>query len=835
MRIFLYTLILIVAIAVTSKAQVTGLSGWDICLDPGHSQTENMGIYGYSEAEKNLRVGLRLREMLLSETDIDTVYITRTNDQRSITLGERTDYANGLGASWFHSIHSNAPSQTANSTLLIWGQLSNGNEKSPPGGKAMSDIMIEYLTAGMRTNTVYGSIGDCDLYTSWGSDYCARSGGPYLHVNRESDMPSELSEAGFHTNPTQNQLNMNADWKRLEARTFYWSILEFHNIPRPEVSILTGIVRNGETGQAINGAEILVNDSLYVTDTYESLFYKYPSAPGFLRNGFYYFEDVVGDTVEVIAYAEGFDRDTLKVAMVDDFFTFLDINLVSNELPYVKSTYPVDGDSSFSILDNIGVEFSRPMNTASVETTLVLNPDIEIELSWTEDESRLLIASDSLKFLTQYTITISGMSEDQFGHQLDGNQDGTGGDDYTFGFKTGTDTDPPYLEESYPAYNQRNVELHPLVSLTYNEELDPATVTQDIFSIERVANESSIGLELEHYVVNKQSVVNLFPDDKLLPDERYITQIAEGIKDLLGNSVTFSLSYPFNTGEEDITIRSIDNFESGVSNWWQPSASGSTTGIDVGTTRDVNQEILNLLTNSTLSMVLNYSWDLNAPSWLIRLHLPWQVARDIVFDTDNIMQAYIFGDGSKNQFRFALDEGDASGWPNHEVSQWYTIDWIGWKLVEWDLSDPSQVGDWIGNGVLDGTRYAMDSFQLQYVDGVEEQGTIYFDDLRLVKKHNVVNISDENSSLPNTFSLSQNFPNPFNPTTQIRFSLTETNLTTLVVYDVTGRKVQTLVNESLSPGEYEVPFDAGHLSSGTYFYMLNSGSRTLKKKMVLLK
>jgi len=63
-----------------SFAQVTGLNGWDIFIDPGHSQTDNMGINGYSEAEEVLRVGLNLMEILLIQTDIDTVYISRTND-----------------------------------------------------------------------------------------------------------------------------------------------------------------------------------------------------------------------------------------------------------------------------------------------------------------------------------------------------------------------------------------------------------------------------------------------------------------------------------------------------------------------------------------------------------------------------------------------------------------------------------------------------------------------------------------------------------------------------------------------------------------------------------
>lgn len=579
------------------SAQITGLSGWDICIDPGHSQTENMGIYGYSEAEKNLRVGLRLREMLLNETDIDTVYITRTDDQQDVGLSQRSIYANGVGATWFHSIHSNAGASTSNSTLLLWGEYYNGNEKVPNGGKAMSDIMILLLTTGMRTTTS-GSIGDCSFYT-W-STWCEESGGPYLSVNRNTTMPSELSEGGFHTNPTQNQLNMNDDWKRLEARTFFWSILDFHGIERPLVRIVTGIVTNFENGLPINGAEIIVNDSLYETDTYESLFYKYSTDPEQLRNGFYYFENIAGDTIDIIAYAEGYDIDTIRVALVDDFFTFHDIGLVSNELPYVKSTFPADGDTSFSVLDGIGIEFSRPMNQASVETTLVIVPDIEAELSWTEDDSRLLIFSDSLKFLTQYTITISGMSVDNFGHLLDGNNDGTGGDDYTFSFRTGTDTDPPYLQKSYPAYNQREIELQPIISLTYNEELNPTTVTEDIFKLERVANESYVNLDLAHYVVNRQSVVNLFPHESLFDNERYITQISAGLKDLLGNTVASSLSYPFTTGTDDIEITLIDNFEGGVDNWWDPTVSGSTVGEGPATSRAANNEITNLLSTSVM-------------------------------------------------------------------------------------------------------------------------------------------------------------------------------------------------------------------------------------------
>jgi hypothetical protein len=185
--------------------------------------------------------------------------------------------------------------------------------------------------------------------------------------------------------------------------------------------------------------------------------------------------------------------------------------------------------------------------------------------------------------------------------------------------------------------------------------------------------------------------------------------------------------------------------------------------------------------------------------------------------------------------RFCVDDKvPVAAAENHEVSPWYTIDWIGWKLIEWDLSDPDQVGEWLGDGKLDGTL-RFDSIQLTYVEGLESKSTVYFDDLRIVKKYNVLKIEDDTPHLPENFSLSQNYPNPFNPITHIKFSLTETNLTTLTIYDVIGRKVKTLVNERLAPGVYEVVFDAGSLASGTYFYILNSGSHTTKKKMILLK
>ena len=188
--------LLIYLLALSSlAAQVNGLSGWDIFIDPGHAGTEqNVGLFGYSEPECQLRVGLQLRDLLLTTTDIDTVYMSRMTDQdmatmdRSQSLLQRIDMANSLQASWYHSLHSNARSSTANNVLMLWGQKSNGDEKEPIGGKTMSSIILDKLSRGMRIPAT-DSFGDCDFYEG---NNC-----PYLAVNRLTTMQSELSEAGF--------------------------------------------------------------------------------------------------------------------------------------------------------------------------------------------------------------------------------------------------------------------------------------------------------------------------------------------------------------------------------------------------------------------------------------------------------------------------------------------------------------------------------------------------------------------------------------------------------------------------------------------------------------
>ena len=89
--------------------------------------------------------------------------------------------------------------------------------------------------------------------------------------------------------------------------------------------------------------------------------------------------------------------------------------------------------------------------------------------------------------------------------------------------------------------------------------------------------------------------------------------------------------------------------------------------------------------------------------------------------------------------------------------------------------------------------------------------------------------------IPAKFELEQNYPNPFNPSTKIRFTVPQSGLVTLKVYNLLGQEVATLLNQEQTSGVYEVTFDAAQFSSGIYFYTLTAGDFVATKKMILLK
>lgn len=112
---------------------------------------------------------------------------------------------------------------------------------------------------------------------------------------------------------------------------------------------------------------------------------------------------------------------------------------------------------------------------------------------------------------------------------------------------------------------------------------------------------------------------------------------------------------------------------------------------------------------------------------------------------------------------------------------------------------------------------------------------------RGVQAHSIGLPTDDDANLiavqdqPKTFALYQNYPNPFNPSTVIKFELKTRQYARVKVYNILGKEVATLKDETMDAGTYEVKFNAGDLPSGVYFYSLETRNGRVTRQMLLMK
>jgi hypothetical protein len=155
-------------------------------------------------------------------------------------------------------------------------------------------------------------------------------------------------------------------------------------------------------------------------------------------------------------------------------------------------------------------------------------------------------------------------------------------------------------------------------------------------------------------------------------------------------------------------------------------------------------------------------------------------------------------------------------------------DTINLSVVIWDMdySDSETFAN-----TTDSADYAPNWWGTQWVDQNFEKYYLY----RQVFMSAVTDVEDEISSIPGRFELLQNYPNPFNPSTTIGFNVPDQGNVSLIVYNILGIEVRTLVNEVMQPGFHTIRFDASDLASGIYFYELKMKNQIETKKMTFLK
>jgi endoglucanase len=182
-----------------------------------------------------------------------------------------------------------------------------------------------------------------------------------------------------------------------------------------------------------------------------------------------------------------------------------------------------------------------------------------------------------------------------------------------------------------------------------------------------------------------------------------------------------------------------------------------------------------------------------------------------------------------------IDEDDHP-WRNRYILNNSNVNWNGeWNHLQIPFSNFTEHGSWDNEWFSpqgDFDWAAIDKFEIvsehHSLSGIE----IWFDEISIVDSLSV-GIDDPLSSIIK-YELKQNFPNPFNPTTTINYSIPEKGIVKLKIYDVLGKNVETIVSKEQIAGNYDVYFDASKLTSGVYFYQLQFQDK-VKKKLILLK
>lgn len=688
-----------------TAGQVTGWGDWKLFLDPGHSGTENQGLWGYSEAEKTLAIALTIKEYLTTYTDMpaDNLMLCREDVNTTVDLGERSDMANAWGADFYYSIHSDASGNNNTTVTLFGGWMCNGveTEKTPNGGKAYGEILNPNLTNVMKEFAVTGTRGNyydrCYYYpnqTHHDNQY------PYLSVNRESNMASLLSEGGYHTIAEQQQLNINAEYKRIEALAAFQSLLKFHGMQVPAQTVLAGIISNSENGTPINGVTVTVDGKSYTTDTWESIFNKYTKNENLIHNGFFFFEGLTaGQTYDVTFTADGFESITKQVTIKDgaqgetvDFVTILDVDMTNIAPAKVDGTSITDTEN-VSPAYPVTITFSRNMNKETVEQALSIDNNGEIAISW-ENDYTLILDVSKLTPLSTYNITINGAiaKNSQTNQFFDGDGDGTEGGDYVLTIKMAEpDITAPSVVTTYPTidgtavYTQRPpIRLEFSETLNWNEDkyADFVTVTDK--------DGNSYSGTLTHAVVRDASVLHFYLDEDLPLDKCFLVTVKEGLPDISGNlseAFYFRFLSEYRTKTEaNVMFPLVD-----ASGFWAPDGSGSSSGLVAEGSSFTSSTITpNKTVSSSAKLTYTFDPDATNSTWQIREYTSTQNSGVNVNRTDSnyILSFWFYGDGSNNSVSATLR---INGSPLVNTNPLTSINFRGWTLVTWDIAnDPYQ-------------------------------------------------------------------------------------------------------------------------------------------------
>jgi N-acetylmuramoyl-L-alanine amidase len=553
--------VLIAVLFISSGVFAQSLSGYKICIDPGHGGNDPANDRwipeaGFWESEGNLTKGLYLKE-ILEELGAEVI-ITRTGNKDSddLPLSQRAGIANANNADFFHSIHSNATgtSNRANFPLMLF----RGYDNNPvfPEAKSYGIIVHRKILdsrSGTWSYTSSNVRGDWSFYPSWGT-----SG---LGVLRPLSMPGLLSEGSFHDYIPEAKRLKNDMYLKHESWAIARAFLDHFGGGSFTTGIVAGILRDPNENVPSSYQPLTSADSKrplnQVKATLLPLNLEYIGDD--FDNGYFMFDELDPGSYQLILEATDYKPDTVDVNIIAHRSVFANRNLelIPNEnAPTVVTNHPQDATEEVSTLTEIVVEFDIRMNITSAQNAFSIQPGLAGEFRWENDSRRMIFTPDApLQAGTEYTVTISTDAKTQFDVNLAA--------EHKFNFTTKSKLN---IISLYPNDGEEDVSTTVLIRIQFDEAIQAASLPGNVLFYDK--NDSFINI-----IVNTNAyssgIIEFYPRDPLPIGEDFKIILKNGISDLGNVELNEERTIIFTTERTQYTDGNIlDDFES-VGTWLQ--------------------------------------------------------------------------------------------------------------------------------------------------------------------------------------------------------------------------------------------------------------------------
>lgn len=483
--------------------------------------------------------------------------------------------------------------------------------------------------------------------------------------------------------------------------------------------------------------------------------------------------------------------------------TFMSLVTASDTVrPVVTNALPESNLNSFPAYKEVTVAFNTPMDMTSTNAAFSITPAVTGTKTWNTDNTVLTFDPAALlPWNTSFTIKVDTTAKNIAKSR------NLGTIPYIASFTTvPLDTAGPIVEHTYPLTNESGVSLYGDVVLELNE----AVQTISLSSTVKMVDPNNVNVPLanaKNEIVMDKGVVSFVPSN-LKPNTTYTVKLLAGVKDTYGNASKNDLIYQFTTSSETVTAGTpLDNMDANTKGWLQPKQGERSALYDTAKT-SLSFGIEKIKAGSGAAK-LNYAFTA-ADNGAVEL----KATGFPPIDFYQQVGLWVSGDASSNSLELRFS-------PNDQVLTAGPIYWRGWKFIQFPVSS------------ITGANKILKSVILRQKSGGALSGKIYLDEMQ-VDATVVVSVGKE-GAVPARFALQQNFPNPFNPVTQISYEVPTAEHVTVSVHDLLGREVARLTDRHHQPGTYQISVDASSMSSGIYFYTLRAAGFSQTRSMVVLK